>query len=175
QQVVDEYVPEARQGFGYTQFPSTVPGISRRITQGVGPLTAKVAEDIPREVSVRATVIAAAKEAGRRIPVETTKFNQLAREMLSDPTIAKRAITEADKALGNYLNMSEFERNYIRALVPFYGWLRAITKIAGNAALDTPGRVDLLTKIGTVGDEWVRDELGRMPDFLTGLIPLGHA
>src|SRR5207244_1266872 len=55
------------------------------------------------------------------------------------------------------------------------GWLRAITKIAGNAALDTPGRVDLLTKIGTVGNEWVKDELGRMPDFLAGLIPIGRS
>src|SRR5205823_6484386 len=99
------------------------------------------------------------------------EFNRMARQLLADPKIARRAIDKANRTLGDYLSMSTFERESVRRLIPFYGWIRAITTIAKNTAVETPGRADLLAKLGEIGVTDTRKKLGPLPRFLEGAIP----
>lgn len=51
------------------------------------------------------------------------------------------AIKNAINALGDYANMSAFERRFIRNVVPFYPWLKHITTLAFRLPIEHPMRV----------------------------------
>jgi hypothetical protein len=179
QALYEEFAPELAQGtFGATQFE----GLGRKLSQGLGPLTAAVSENLPRRAAFRASITpavrAAMKADGRRfldrLAPDTRTFNEYARKALEqDPWVAREAIDKVNDALGNYLNLSEFERRTVRGLIPFYSWLRAISTITGKTALNTPGRALVLTRLGQVGAEYVQSHVGPIPDFLLNIVPFG--
>jgi hypothetical protein len=150
-----------------------VPGarVLRRLQHGIGPLTARVAEEIPRELIAREDVIREAKRLGIKIPKQAQEFNRLSDEILSRPEMATRTVEEANTTLGDYLHYSPFE-SQIRQLVPFYGWLRAITRITAHTALNTPGRALLLTKLGQLALQENETQYGPLPDYLRSMLPL---
>ena len=108
------------------------------------------------------------------MPAETRSFQEAARaELNENPMLIRHASQEVSDALGNYFSMSDFERRYIRSLLPFYGWYRAITTIMLKYPLNHPIRAAILTNLGRIGDERSRDLLGPVPSYLRGAIPLG--
>jgi hypothetical protein len=182
-----EFFPEQIEGtFGRTQMPGPSKRLQgkkgrklRRRSIGIIPATQAVAETNLRRALVE-TMIRKSPEfraVYRAMPRQTRNFEDAAERILRGDGGAEyqRMISEqTNNVLGDYLSMSPFERNFIRGLFPFYGWYRAITRISAHLALDTPGRADLLTKLGQVGAEQTTETLGEIPEYLRGLIPIGE-
>lgn len=70
-------------------------------------------------------------------------------------------------ALGNFRQMSTFERSFVRRAFPFYAWMRHITKLAFRLPITSPVRVVWFLHLA--------DLYGEPPaySFLTGTVPLG--
>jgi hypothetical protein len=108
------------------------------------------------------------------MPVEARSFREAARaELKENPMLQREVSQKVNDALGDYFSMSDFERRYVRSLLPFYGWYRAITTIMVKYPLNHPVRAAILTNLGRIGDERSRDLLGPVPSYLRGSIPLG--
>jgi hypothetical protein len=111
----------------------------------------------------------------RQMPRERRSFQAAARQAIDeDPLLARQVSNQVNDALGNYLDLTAFERNAVRAAFPFYAWLRAITLITLKMPLEVPGRTNALTQIGEVGFEMTKGELGELPSYLRGAIVLGE-
>lgn len=108
------------------------------------------------------------------MPKQERSFRAAAEKALNDhPDLRRLTVREVNDALGDYLSMSKFERDFVRQAVPFYGWFREITRITAKLAIDTPGRADLLAKVGQIGSEWANAQTGPLPSFLQGFLPTG--
>lgn len=109
----------------------------------------------------------------RAMPREARSFRAAARDALQhDPQLAARVSASVNGALGDFLSLGPIERRYVRAVFPFYAWYKAIVQITVKLPLETPGRADLLEKLGEVGKE-ESGKLGPLPSYLEGAIPLG--
>jgi hypothetical protein len=110
----------------------------------------------------------------KAMPKETRSFRQAAREELEqNPELARHVSAQVNSALGDFLSLGPFERRYVRAIAPFYAWYKAITTIAFKLPLDYPGRADLLERLGQIALEQSQEQLGPLPTYLKGAIPLG--
>lgn len=168
-----EHMPELFYGtFGRSAFED-LPGIGKlgRFRQGIGPLTVKVAEEHPRLMIARETVIKEAKRLQMDIPRQTKAFNAMSEEILRRPGVANTAIEEANRTLGDYLHYTPAEE-HLRAIIPFYGWVRAITKICLLTVADTPGRALLISRLGELAIQENESKYGPLPYNLMGMIGL---
>jgi hypothetical protein len=59
--------------------------------------------------------------------------------------------------------------------VPFYNWDRHALRFGKEQVLSRPVRTIVLSQLGAIGDKEAERELGKLPDFMKGAIPLhGH-
>jgi hypothetical protein len=93
-----------------------------------------------------------------------------------DPKFAELVSKQVNDALGDFMQMTDFEQTYLRGLMPFYAWYREITKITLRLPLEVPGRANLLAKIGQIGYDENVAKLG--PDgiekYLRALFIIGE-
>jgi hypothetical protein len=109
------------------------------------------------------------KQMTRDIKNQTKSMRELKVEALQkNPLLADKVSAEAYRTMGNFSNMTPFEQNVVRQVVPFYAWYRAITKIALQLPLDNPIRTAILAQIGNEG--FRQDGASGGP---LGSIPLG--
>jgi len=87
-----------------------------------------------------------------------------------DPGVRDAASQEVNNALGDFLTMTPAEREVIRNLIPFYGWLREITRIVARLPLNHPLKTALLIQLGQIGSEY---DVKNVPSYLLGGFPLG--
>lgn len=181
-----EFFPEQIQGtFGRSQSPATSPvhlagrksvEVARAVTGAIPRFTSKIAEEYPRSAIIRNTIRHSPefKKAYKSLPAQTRSFELAARKVLEGKGGAEyqRFVSrQVNQALGDYLNLSPFERNVMRNALPFYSWYRAITTTTYHLAADTPLRANALARIGWIGRE---NDRADVPTFLKGLIPLGE-
>lgn len=177
-----EYFPEQVAGtFGHTQVPeirSKLLQKAARLSTGIAPATEAVAERTLRrglvETEIRRTP--EFKAIYKAMPRETRDFETAAKLLLHGErgdAFQAHISGQVDNALGNYLNLSKFEQDTVRQILPFYAWTRAIARITLHLAIDTPGRADILAKLGQMGIVSTQEQLGNVPSYLLGDIPLG--
>ncbi|MCP4347339.1 MAG: hypothetical protein GY795_17675 [Desulfobacterales bacterium] len=80
----------------------------------------------------------------------------------------ERAIRMSLRAVGDFTRMTPFERQFIRRVIPFYAWLRHITQLSWNLAVDHPLRV-----VWTLHMLDLYAEPSSGLSFLDSAIPLG--
>lgn len=78
------------------------------------------------------------------------------------------AIQQALNYAGDFTNLSKFERNVVRRVMPFYAWNRHITQLAFRLPLENPYRVAWTLKLA----DMYRDD-DEAPDWLKGAVNLG--
>jgi hypothetical protein len=183
---IREHFPEQGQQatFGFSQTPATqglrsYPGKAGRAfnkTTGALPhLTAKVAEQYPREALVRNFIRRSPefKAVWKQLPSETRSFNDAAGQLLKGKGGAEfqqRISEQVDRSLGNYTHLGPFERNVMRNALPFYAWYRAIAKTTLHLATDNPLRARALFALGQIGAENTLNTT--LPSYLRGAIQL---
>lgn len=183
---MEEHFPEQVAGnLIDTQLPNTRTGrVARKLSLGLVPADRAVEQTLRRaavEVELRKSPEfrrAARELAGSKLvkamPSQTREFETIAHKALAEnPDLQRRVSNSVNDALGDFLSLSEFEKRTVRAFFPFYAWYRAITLIVGRLALDNPLRADILAKLSEIGAQTRNDQLGPLPSFLQGAIPIG--
>jgi len=108
----------------------------------------------------------------KAMPKQTRSWRAAMRKGLEDPQLQQFVMREVNDGLGDFLSLSRNERTMIRQVVPFYAWMREITRITAKTALDTPGRASVITRLGLIGAE---NSAQDVPPYLQGGIPIGGA
>jgi len=89
----------------------------------------------------------------------------------SNKELRDRAALHARSVAGDYTTMSGFEQA-VRDFVPFYLWDKHIAKHAVNMLRDRTGVVAAGSAVGQEGANATRKQLGNVPDWMIGGIPL---
>jgi hypothetical protein len=84
----------------------------------------------------------------------------------------EQATKMALRAMGDFTNLSPFERNVVRRVIPFYSWLRHMTQIVVRLPIEHPYRTAWILSMSNVfrdSEPW--EDL--LPSFMRGFLPLG--
>ncbi|MDE2098578.1 MAG: hypothetical protein KGL39_15090 [Patescibacteria group bacterium] len=90
----------------------------------------------------------------------------------SNPELRTRAALHARTVAGNYATLSKTEQ-LTRDFMPFYLWNKHIAMHATNMLRDRPAVVAAGTGVGQQGAQATRKELGNIPSWMIGDMPLG--
>ena len=189
QSLYEEFFPEQVAGtFGRTQSPANstfgaaatkAERVARDVTSAIPNVTSQVAEVGFRRALIRHYIRHSPefKAVYRALPKESRTFEDAARQVLSGKggkPYQRYISKQVNQSLGNYLGLSPVERNVLRNTLPFYAWYKAIVVTTAHLAVDAPLRANILGQIGQIGKQWSDQQLGEIPSFLEGAIPLGR-
>jgi hypothetical protein len=114
-------------------------------------------------------LMAYAKSAG-----ETNDLLKAALRNADTPTIEKLS-NAALRAMGDYNQLSSFERRFVRKVVPFYSWYRTILTVTAHSVIDEPLKWRLLQMMAeTAKDDPNSSVQFPVPSWLEGSIPLSQ-
>jgi hypothetical protein len=101
-------------------------------------------------------------------------FQKATRTLTKDPRMAAAIEKRVTDWAGQYYHLNGAEK-MISALVPFYNWDRHALRFGKEQVLSRPVRTIVLSQLGALGDSEAKRELGNLPDFMKGAVPLrGH-
>jgi hypothetical protein len=84
--------------------------------------------------------------------------------------IISQSVLETERFMGQYLRYNPFERKVLRRAFPFYGWMRAIHRLAFALPVKYPKRAALLAAASRMAYEMYSDEESSLLDPYAGLI-----
>lgn len=79
-------------------------------------------------------------------------------------------INETDRFMGNYSRYNSFERTILRRVFPFYGWMRAIHRLAFTLPFKYPKRSMILNVASRMAYEMYNDEESTLMPNYKGII-----
>lgn len=101
-------------------------------------------------------------------------YRDAANTIISDPRKAAAMEKRVTDWAGQYYHLNSLERK-LTAFVPFYTWDRHALRFGKEQVLSRPVRSVVLSQLGALGDKQAGKELGKIPDFMKGAIPVkGH-
>jgi hypothetical protein len=90
---------------------------------------------------------------------------------IDDEAIVSRAIHQVNRTLGDYTNLSSFERNIVRRFaMPFYSFYKHAVKYALSFPFEHPYKAGIMRYLDTLDREFE----GELPDFMRGATMIGH-
>jgi hypothetical protein len=169
------------------RIPLVVVNRAIRVVRGVGHVmqdaNLKIADDIPRraaflneakkEQSIRdiRSYLKNAGDANTELEHVLSRYKELLPE--EHAAAMNRIVDRIDANLGNFADLTPFERQYIRTIVPFYSWFKMITKITARLGVDHPGRLRMMQlMVIAAGTDEENLPGGHMPSWLRAALPL---
>lgn len=98
-------------------------------------------------------------------------------KLTTDPAYAtnlREVARRANDALIDYEDLGPGEQAILRRLIFFYPWVKGSSKYAYQMAINHPVATSLTGQAGKTGEDWIARELGAVPTWLEGVIPLDH-
>jgi len=81
---------------------------------------------------------------------------------------------EGQEEIVKFGRMNQTEKGVIRNLIFLWSWMRGAGRYFGRFPLAHPVQAAAYTHLGQVGSDWANKEMGGVPSFLIGSIPVGH-
>jgi hypothetical protein len=101
-------------------------------------------------------------------------YRDAADTIISDPRKSAAFEKRVTDWAGQYYHLNSLEKK-ITAFVPFYTWDRHALRFGKEQVLSRPVSSIVLAQLGALGDKEADRELGKIPDFMKGAIPVsGH-
>lgn len=150
------------EGFGRTRSALNKYGVMRPTIAVENFLRKALTESWARDTP---EVKAELKANGGDINAAITKVSE------DKPEIRTEISRKVDAALGNYRRYSAMEQR-VKAVAPFYGWYKHITRSTGRILGDHPGRALAVSEIGQEGHAHQMATLGALPSYEQSLIGL---
>ena len=151
---------------------------SRYATSGLRPLTEKIAYRGPQRASIMGAVTtlpgfrAIYRTAKRQGMDDYTAFQHAATQLMRDPAAHAAVEKRVADWAGQYYHLNDLEKG-VTALVPFYNWTRHALRFGKEQVLSRPVQSSIMSQLGAMGDKQATKEMGHVPDFLKGAIPVG--
>lgn len=101
--------------------------------------------------------------------VYMNEYDNLLSKGTSAEKAAAGAVEQVRRVLVDYSAFTPIERQAIRTIIPFYGYMGHAMRFIGRYPLDHPIRASIVTKLA----EAERERLGALPDEFLGMLPLG--
>lgn len=184
-ELLKNHFPVSESGtFVGTQFPTFRPGNKiTRAANAVASFLPKIDRSwdqalrramVRTEIKRNPQIIARAKAMKGE---NASLWKAAADEFADDPTLVRKIEAQVHDSLGNFENLTPFERTTLRSVIPFWAWYRAITAVTLKLPFDSPVRVNLLGRLGQVGAETYMEQMGldkdEVPDSMRGFILMG--
>lgn len=83
-----------------------------------------------------------------------------------------QAVRGANRLMVDYMDMTPFQRAYVRRVFPFFAWQKGILKVATRLPVDHPARTAAFYLTGKTLGGWTDNERDNYPAFLYHSIPL---
>jgi hypothetical protein len=99
----------------------------------------------------------------------TAGFESLVRKGMNVET----ALRQANRMFVDYLDMTPWQRAYVRRIVPFFTWQQGILKLALRLPIDHPLRVATFYQFGKTLGGFTESERENYPAFMFHSIPFG--
>jgi hypothetical protein len=80
----------------------------------------------------------------------------------------------AQEEIGKFGHMNETERQVLRNMVFVYSWMRAAGKYSARFPFAHPIQTAVDNMVAQHGSDWAKQQMGGVPSFLVGSIPVGH-
>jgi xanthosine utilization system XapX-like protein len=101
-------------------------------------------------------------------------YREAADSIISDPRKQAAFEKRVTDWAGQYYHLNSVEKK-LTAFVPFYTWDRHALRFGKEQVLSRPVRSIVLAQLGAMGDKQANQEMGNVPDFMKGAIPVsGH-
>lgn len=140
--------------------------------QALNQLGQAISDDPFRRISFLAEID---KPARRLMRARSISYTEAAHQLLDDPKFLDRVERKVLDDMVDFSNLSKQERETIRRyFLPFYGWIKGSTRLAGKVVTEDPLKAAALEHTGQLGETTNKHDLGALPDIATGIIPLGH-
>jgi hypothetical protein len=101
-------------------------------------------------------------------------YRNAADTIISDPRKMAAFEKRVTDWAGQYYHLNSLEKK-LTAFVPFYTWDRHALRFGKEQVLSRPVSSIVLAQMGAMGDKEADKEMGKVPDFMKGAIPVsGH-
>lgn len=80
----------------------------------------------------------------------------------------------AQEEIVKFQHMNDIERSVLRNLVFVYSWMRGATRYGMRFPFQHPIQAATYSALSQPGNEWLKKNMGGVPNFLLGAIPVGH-
>lgn len=160
---------KGRTPFGRRHFLTPLYGVTEKIAYRA-PQRASIMGAITRMPEFR-NLMRLNKRAGLD---DYAAFQKSASTMLRDPRIRGAVEKRVTDWAGQYYHLNSLEQG-LTALVPFYNWTRHALRFGKEQTLARPVQTGVMAALGALGDAQAKKELGNVPDFLKGAIPVKGA
>jgi len=161
---------------------SALPRFVKSIGDATGRLNQVLADDLPRaaKFTTEARRSAAVRriqrvggEIGDSVTFTGTLLGPSTEQILRGLTDEERLtfLRKTNEALGDFNNLSPFERRTLRRFMPFYAWFKAISVVTKDLAIHHPDKVNLLRNLEVAADQnsGIVPQ-GKLPSWLVGAI-----
>jgi hypothetical protein len=176
--VVDELVPELTDFSWAHESLADLAGMGgnvvtrgmRRVSDFLGNLNAKLTDDHTR----KAAWIAEMKPhvASYRKAHPGTSWGDAARALWNNEQFADTVTERVLADMIDFSDLSNFERSVVKRAIPFYAWMKGISRRTARLVADEPVKAAIGANIGQQGLNAVEERYGDLPRFLQGMVGL---
>lgn len=144
----------------------------KTLSDFMGNVNSVLTDDIPRRAAFMGEVRPLIKRAQQLDPNLSTE--DAMRLVLEDDEVTARLIDRTMGDLIDFSRMNTAEREVVRRLLPFYGWMKHITLRTGRLVRDDPFKANVSYQIGAQYIGGSEERLGtQAPGALAGALRIG--
>ncbi len=109
---------------------------------------------------------AARKEAIKKTGRNLMTDREILEYVKNDPEMVEKCLEHVDNVLGDYATMTPFERSVVKRVMPFYSWMRTISRHTASLPKDSPLRASLTNRLAVMTNEENED----LPNYQEGSV-----
>lgn len=158
-----------RQAFGNGSIADRIARGAGKPAELMGRLNAAATDDLWRRAALYAELNAPARQLVKASGGRLSKRDAMSR-LLDDDAVMDRAISKTMGDLVDFRDLSAFEKNAMRRMVPFYSWLKGMSERTGKIVLDDPDKALVGQVLAEYGIELNEEEFGKLPSYLRGAL-----
>lgn len=143
----------------------------RRLSDFMGDLNQRLTDDHTRRAAFNAEIRPHVKRYMKEHP--GVSFEDAAKELWKNEQFADEVTRRVLDNMVDFTDLSNFERSIIKRAIPFYAWIRGITKRTGQLVANEPWKAAIGANVGAIGIQANEEKYGSLPEFLQGIIGNG--